>query len=64
MKKVTICDPPSGWKYGFPKAIPEGLEGESFYNWLDSCGYPKNVRESFGDTFFCRFWEQEVDDSE
>tara|TARA_R110000822_G_C14878471_1_gene446184 strand:- start:159 stop:428 length:270 start_codon:yes stop_codon:yes gene_type:complete len=22
MSKVLMCDPPSGWKYGFPKPVP------------------------------------------
>ena len=25
MTKMKMCDPPSGWKYGFPKPVPEGV---------------------------------------
>jgi hypothetical protein len=67
--KLTMCDPPSGWKYGFPRAIPETvlkemekekkglLAPESFYQWLNDCGYPQSLIESYGDHFYCRFWE-------
>lgn len=44
MKKITIYDPPSGWKYGFPKKVPEsvlnGKNGE-FRQWLLDEGYPE-----------------------
>lgn len=72
MAKVTICDPPSGWKYGFPRAIPQEIlndmvvardKGESqatiFNNWLISCGYPQSLIESYGDQFYCRYWEED-----
>jgi hypothetical protein len=44
MKKVTIYDPPSGWKYGFPKEVPESvLKGKvaEFKQWLINEGYPE-----------------------
>ena len=25
-KQVKMIDPPSGWKYGFPRAIPNDVE--------------------------------------
>ena len=25
-KLVTMIDPPSGWKFGFPKVIPDNFE--------------------------------------
>ena len=27
-KSVKMIDPPSGWKYGFPKPIPEDVKDE------------------------------------
>lgn len=42
--KKHYIDPPSGWKYGFPKIIPESiLKGsqEDFKNWLKDNGYPE-----------------------
>jgi hypothetical protein len=40
-KKVMIYDPPSGWKYGFPKAVPENLEEGGFKQWILDQGYPE-----------------------
>lgn len=60
--KVTICDPPSGWRYGFPRPVPKevmGVGGDAFTNWLVECGYPKQEIEKMGDYFFVRFWEED-----
>jgi hypothetical protein len=54
-----MCVPPSGRKYGFPKAMPEALKEnkseETFTEWLVSEGYP---REETTNTVlnYCRFW--------
>ena len=50
-------DPPSGWKYGFPKPVPKGVEDMT--EWLVSEGYPRAEIEKMGDYFFCRHWETE-----
>ena len=50
-------DPPSGWKYGFPKPIPEDVG--NFEDWLVSEGYPRAEIEKMGDYFFCSQWESE-----
>ena len=61
MSKVTMCDPPSGWKYGFPKPLPADLtKYESRLVWLVSEGYPQAEIDSYGEHFYCRYWE--VDD--
>ena len=64
MKKVIMCDPPSGWQYGFPRAMPEDVvsDGSKFNDWLVGCGYPQQLIDSFGDYFYIRQWEQEVED--
>jgi hypothetical protein len=60
-KKVTMCDPPGGWKYGFPKAIPKEFESaQEFHDWLVSEGYPLQVIDEMGESFYCRYWEQEI----
>jgi hypothetical protein len=60
--KVTMCDPPSGWKYGFPKAVPKEFESaQEFHDWLISEGYPENIINEMGESFYCSYWEQEVD---
>lgn len=60
MKKVLMCDPPSGWKYDFPKPIPEEHR-ERVKEWLVENGYPKILIDSFGDRFYCKFWELEIE---
>jgi len=61
--KVMMIDPPEGWKYGFPKAMPKVFDtyGEQ-EDWLISQGYPLSVINSYGDYFYCRYWEQEIED--
>jgi hypothetical protein len=55
-----MVDPPSGWKYGFPKALPDDYpEGESIIPWLISEGYPQEEVDKMPNHFYCRYWEQE-----
>lgn len=59
--KVLMCDPPSGWKYGFPKPLPDNFihEGELLVKWLVEEGYPQSEIDALGDQFYCRYWETE-----
>jgi hypothetical protein len=59
MTKVTVCDPPSGWKYGFPKPLPEGVT--EIIPWLVSEGYPQSEIDACGIHFFVRYWEKETE---
>ena len=52
-----MCDPPSGWVYGFPKPIPEERR-KDVIAWLIEEGYPKNLIDELGEHFYCRYWEQ------
>jgi len=63
MKKVMMIDPPSGWKYGFPKALPEVFKtrGEQ-QAWLVAEGYPQKEIDACGSQFYCRYWEQEIEE--
>lgn len=54
---ITMCDPPSGWVYGFPKPIPEERKKDVIV-WLIEEGYPKNLIEELGEHFYCRYWQQ------
>jgi hypothetical protein len=47
-------DPPSGWRYGFPKVF-DTKDGD-MYEWLTANGYSKEVRESYGEHFYVRQW--------
>lgn len=58
--KVTMIDPPSGWKYGFPKILPEGVK--SISKWLVENAYPQIEIDKIGDQFYYRTWETELDD--
>lgn len=62
MKKLYI-DPPSGWKYGFPKIFDPATDGQ-FQEWLIKNGYPQKEIDSCGDYFFVRQWEVEDEDSQ
>ena len=54
-------DPPSGWKYGFPKV----WNGEgNMRDWLIDNGYPQKEIDSCGDYFFVRQWPMEQNDEE
>ena len=53
-----MCDPPSGWKYGFPKPIPEEV-GQDILPWLLSEGYPQEEIDKCGKYFYVRYWEVE-----
>ena len=63
--KVTMCDPPEGWKYGFPKPVPEEYHtlGDDFdlKRWLVNEGYPQEL--TTWRWFRCRFWEKDLDDA-
>ena len=55
MKKIV--DPPSGWKYGFPKEMP--LDEEDLIQWLIANGYPKQEIDQLGEHFYVRIWEEQ-----
>jgi hypothetical protein len=50
-----MYDPPSGWKYGFPKKY-KPLENESLEETLLRDGYPQKEIDNSG-AKYCRFWE-------
>lgn len=59
--KRLMCDPPSGWRYGFPKEIPyEISEDGKTKDWLLENGYPQKEVDACGDYFFVRFWEEDI----
>ena len=55
MKKVWV-DPPSGWKYGFPRVYDRLVDGEDLYAWMVAQGYPQAEIDRMGDYFFVRSW--------
>ena len=59
MKQLMI-DPPSGWKYGFPKTIPDGVTDHRA--WLIENGYPSSLIDEFGEHFYCKYWYTDDDE--
>jgi len=60
--KITMIDPPEGWKFGFPKPIPQYvMGGRHFIKWLLEQGYPALYIDK-GYHKYCRYWQQEVED--
>lgn len=52
---IRMIDPPSGWRYGFPKQLPENVK--DLRQWLIDEGYPeKDVDFAMK---HCRYWEQD-----
>ncbi len=63
MTTVKMIDPPSGWKYGFPKALPDH-KPECIHQWLLDNGYPQEeIDKHSGGYFYYRVWEEEQDDN-
>jgi hypothetical protein len=60
-KTVLMVDPPSGWKYGFPMPVPDPRP-EVLTEWLLEQGYPQKEIDACGEYFYCRYWEQEIED--
>lgn len=55
--KKKIIDPPSGWKYGFPKEIPSNvITEEDFKKWFIKSGYPE--KEVDFALKYSRVWEE------
>ena len=54
---VKMIDPPSGWKYGFPKVLPDDVTDT--LTWLVENGYPQTEIDAFGGQFVCRHWMEE-----
>lgn len=59
MKKYI--DVPSGWRYGFPKVLPEGVKPDNA--WLVANGYPQEEIDRWeGEPIPCGFFQQEDED--
>lgn len=54
---MRICiDPPSGWRYGFPKVFDTVKDGDVM-KWLVEQGYPQDEIDQLGKSFYFRSWE-------
>ena len=63
-KTYLYIDPPSGWKYGFPKRTDKPPEDTN--KWLVDNGYPQSEVDRWvvnGHGVLCRFiWETDEND--
>lgn len=55
MSKIWV-DPPSGWKYGFPKVWDSEKDGDAL-QWMIANGYPQKEIDNCGEHFYTRQWE-------
>jgi len=53
-----IVDPPSGWRYGFPRAYDRVADGDDMMVWLVKEGYPQAEIDRMGDHFYVRQWAE------
>lgn len=51
-----MIDPPSGWRYGFPKRIPREHQHRTI-EWMIEQGYPRHLTEQ--KHFYVRYWNAE-----
>ena len=58
--KITFIDPPSGWKYGFPKILPTGTL--NVRAWLVENGYPQKEIDALDGYFHVHKWEKDLKD--
>jgi hypothetical protein len=63
-KTVMLIDPPSGWKYGFPKPIDLQASKGRVLEWLVEQGYPQAEIDACGDHFYSRYWETEIEEND
>ena len=56
--RVLLIDPPSGWKYGFPRPFDK-KDDQTLGEWLVENGYPQSLIDQ-GMTRHCRYWETDV----
>lgn len=52
-----MYDPPSGWRYGFPKPY-RPQHGETIEQTLIRDGYPASEFDTDGKAHWVRFWDQ------
>ena len=54
MSHLVWIDPPSGWRYGFPKLYDREKYPDST-QWLLDNGYPQGMIDKFPDGLICSF---------
>jgi len=49
---MKLIDPPGGWRYDFPKPIPDDVKDVN--KWLVENGYPQEEIDKHGEHFYYR----------
>ncbi len=52
---IVMCDPPSGWRYGFPKQFTRDNNNQTKEAWFLANGYPQWLIDQ-GSLNHCRYW--------
>lgn len=52
----AMVDPPSGWRYGFPRRCTQ-TEQQTLEEWFLECGYPKTLIDQ-GMLQYVRYWAE------
>jgi hypothetical protein len=56
---TLIVDPPEGWRYGFPKAVPDNRRND-ILAWMVEQGYPRQIIDEWVEEHFpLRCWYEE-----
>jgi hypothetical protein len=58
---MRMIDPPSGWKYGFPKPF-DPKPGQGMLEWLAANGYPQQEIDSWQGKVPCSIWGADESD--
>ena len=56
-------DPPSGWRWGFPKVWNSEVDGDC-QQWMIREGYPEEEIRKLGKYFYWRSWEADEEPRE
>jgi hypothetical protein len=64
MTDTLIVDPPQGWKYGFPKPVPDDRRHD-IIAWMVEQGYPRSIIDEWTEgNFPVRCWYEESRDDQ
>jgi hypothetical protein len=67
-KTVMFIDPPTGWRYGFPKPAPENIRNMTqaqLHEWFVANGYPQkelDIWKNSENGMPCGMFESEVEE--
>jgi hypothetical protein len=64
-KTKKMIDPPNGWRYGFPKELPDNYQDSNFdiREWLVTEGYPRELILMADEMFYYRTWDVPLDEN-